>query len=73
MLRRVGLAGLLLAGVMMLVGGVGLQEPALAAGPQYDPTFLYGIDVETAMRVRDCEPSLFGTRLCNLWGMWGPL
>ncbi|SNR96782.1 hypothetical protein [Antarctobacter heliothermus] len=73
MRRGLGMGLLALAGIMMLVGGVGLQEPALAAGPLYDPTLIHGIDVEMAMQVRDCEPSLFATRHCNLWGHWRPL
>lgn len=62
-----------LAAVSLVVTGVGWQEPALAAGPLYDPTLLYGIDVDASMRARDCEPSLFAKQRCSLWGHWGPM
>ncbi len=66
-LRGAGKAVLLLAGVMMLVSGVGWQEPALAAGPRFDPPLLPGLDVVRAQEIRDCFAPVFLPRSCGWW------
>lgn len=68
-LRGAGKAVLLLAGILMLVGGVGWQEPALAAGPRFDPPLLPGLDVWSALDVRRCVTPLFLPQNCGWW-MW---
>lgn len=62
-----------LAAASLVLTGIGWQEPALAAGPQYDPTFIHGIDLHSAQQVRDCEPSLLVRRVCMHWHLWGPM
>lgn len=69
MLRKAGMVLLLLAGILMLVSGVGWQEPALAAGPRFDPPLLPGLDVEQALDIRDCVDPVWLPRGCY-WLLW---
>ncbi len=68
-LRGFSKAVLLLAGVMMLVSGVGWQEPALAAGPRFDPPLLPGLDVLGVVEIRDCLTPVLMPRNCGWWLM----
>ena len=64
MLRKAGMGLLGLAGILMVVSGVGWQEPALAAGPRFDPPLLPGLDVEQAQAIRDCLTPVWMSRGC---------
>lgn len=59
------LMGLSFAGVLLI--GLGAGEPALAAGPRFDPPLLPGLDVVRAQEIRDCVTPLFMPKNCGWW------
>lgn len=53
----------------LLTSGVGWIEPALAAGPRFDPPLLPGLDIWRALEVQACLNPVFVAGPC-FWAMW---
>ncbi|MBV7393660.1 hypothetical protein [Mameliella sediminis] len=69
-LSRAGKVVVAVTGVsfaLALSAGLGWHEPALAAGPRFDPPLLPGLDIAAAQNVRECVAPLFMPRFCGWW------
>jgi hypothetical protein len=60
---------LILSGAAMIVSGVGWQEPALAAGPRFDPPLLPGLDIWQIEDLLNCITAWGTFGHCNLF-LW---